>query len=533
MFVNKSSRNNGFTLLELLIVVGVLAIVGTVTVMILNPSEIFKQSRDALRTTDLKAIDTAIRAYKEYGDIFKTSNIVQADPSNAVIGLVRQDCVGYSNCFTSLAAWVTAFGGINFGSCAQGDLVCANKVAVAKIDGMWSTADTNYVQIAEWITGPNNYIKIYTTSEARHNGRWDDTKYRLETTNQDSLVINEDFVRVEGLQIKDTLTSCTTCDAVSVLSVNNPSDIRISENIVRGVLSGTSSGWGIIVSDLEGDATVYIWNNIVYDFINGSNGRGIVNNISLKVYIYNNTVYNSVYGFYRNSGTVLAKNNISYNNTYNYSGIFNASSTNNLSGPSQTDAPGSNPINAATVQFVNEAGDDFHLSPSDTAARGAGVNLLNDPNLSFSNDIDGLRRFNIWDIGADQLQDIFLSLPDDNRNCTNHSSLPAPPSGWAYRCFASSTFQKVNGIGWIPVDFGKISGNTLSVLPIDPTNESENGKYYTFVTDGKKWELTSIFESDKNKGVDKIGGKDGGQNVNILEIGSNLILTPSVVKSRN
>jgi len=48
----------------------------------------------------------------------------------------------------------------------------------------------------------------------------------------------------------------------------------------------------------------------------------------------------------------------------------------------------------------------------------------------------------------------------------------------------------------------------------------------------KKWELTSILESDKNKGVDKIGGKDGGQNVNILEIGSNLTLTPGTVKNR-
>ena len=72
----------------------------------------------------------------------------------------------------------------------------------------------------------------------------------------------------------------------------------------------------------------------------------------------------------------------------------------------------------------------------------------------------------------------------------------------------------------------------IAVLPLDPVNSVTGGMYYTLVTDGKKWELTSVLESDKNKGVDKTGGKDGGLNDNLYELGTNLTLTPAAVLNR-
>ena len=127
---------------------------------------------------------------------------------------------------------------------------------------------------------------------------------------------------------------------------------------------------------------------------------------------------------------------------------------------------------------------------------------------------------------------VYISLPDSNNNCSSYSALPLLTPPQKYMCADQNNFKKVDGNGWIPIDFTKIPGNILTRLPIDPTNESDSGKYYTFVTDGKKWELTSVLESDKNKGASNVGGKDGGQNDNILEIGSNLTLTPSTVKNR-
>lgn len=53
----------GFTLLELLIVVGILALLTAVAVLILNPVELLARARDSKRMTDLDNIKNAINLY--------------------------------------------------------------------------------------------------------------------------------------------------------------------------------------------------------------------------------------------------------------------------------------------------------------------------------------------------------------------------------------------------------------------------------------------------------------------------------------
>ena len=121
---------------------------------------------------------------------------------------------------------------------------------------------------------------------------------------------------------------------------------------------------------------------------------------SSNTYAYNNTAYNCGTGFSRNTGTLIAKNNIAQNTAYKgFNGTFNASSTNNIS--SDATAPGSNAQNSKTITFANAAANDFHLSLTDTAALGKGVNLSADSNFAFKTDIDGDTRGAIWSIGAD------------------------------------------------------------------------------------------------------------------------------------
>jgi prepilin-type N-terminal cleavage/methylation domain-containing protein len=53
----------GFTLLELLIVSAILAVLASAAVVVLNPAEILRKSRDTSRITDLASIRTAINYY--------------------------------------------------------------------------------------------------------------------------------------------------------------------------------------------------------------------------------------------------------------------------------------------------------------------------------------------------------------------------------------------------------------------------------------------------------------------------------------
>ncbi|MBI3671797.1 type II secretion system protein [Candidatus Azambacteria bacterium] len=59
---NKKS-NKGFTLLELLVVISIIAILSVVVVFFIDPVEILKKSRDVQRISDLATMKTAISLY--------------------------------------------------------------------------------------------------------------------------------------------------------------------------------------------------------------------------------------------------------------------------------------------------------------------------------------------------------------------------------------------------------------------------------------------------------------------------------------
>src|SRR3989338_2405158 len=153
--------------------------------------------------------------------------------------LIRQDCAGYSNCYTSLAAWEDGEDGTG-----SRDLVAENKIAVAKIDGPWTAADTAGVIIGGWTTDATHYIRIYTTPEARHNGKWDTTKYRLElSTSSDGIGMNDvdvNNIKIEGLQLQYTVTSTNWSNAIFITGAQG-SNVSVSDCIVKGVISGTST----------------------------------------------------------------------------------------------------------------------------------------------------------------------------------------------------------------------------------------------------------------------------------------------------
>lgn len=57
----------GFTLLELVISIGIMAIMGTAVILVLNPNETFRQGRDINRITDLNHLNSAMIYYQTAG----------------------------------------------------------------------------------------------------------------------------------------------------------------------------------------------------------------------------------------------------------------------------------------------------------------------------------------------------------------------------------------------------------------------------------------------------------------------------------
>lgn len=59
----KKNQTRGFTLLELLIVIAIIAILSVALVIVLNPAETLKKARDSQRISDLSTIKTAMGLY--------------------------------------------------------------------------------------------------------------------------------------------------------------------------------------------------------------------------------------------------------------------------------------------------------------------------------------------------------------------------------------------------------------------------------------------------------------------------------------
>ena len=116
---------------------------------------------------------------------------------------------------------------------------------------------------------------------------------------------------------------------------------------------------------------------------------------------------------------------------------------------------------------------------------------------------------------------VYISIPDSSSTCAN-LGLPALTTGYQYQCSTTANYRKTDGTGWIPVNFDSLDiGSPLSSLPIDPTNTTSTGLYYTYVVGGS-WELRTLMESaDQEQAIN-----DGDAYPGLYSLGSTLNLTP-------
>jgi prepilin-type N-terminal cleavage/methylation domain-containing protein len=113
---------------------------------------------------------------------------------------------------------------------------------------------------------------------------------------------------------------------------------------------------------------------------------------------------------------------------------------------------------------------------------------------------------------------IYTSLPDSSSTCGSYDLLPLF-SPYSYRCQTSQNYLKVDGNGWLPINFtlGKIL--TISVLPIDPLNNKDY--FYAYQVRYGRYKLTARFENKTN--ISKMAN-DGGFEPTLYEVGSDLFI---------
>ncbi|MCK5616969.1 hypothetical protein KAR91_84690, partial [Candidatus Pacearchaeota archaeon] len=272
-------------------------------------------------------------------------------------------------------------------------------IAVARITNSWSSADTTAVTIDGWTASATNYIKIYTSGSARHNGVWSDTAYRIVLTDTMAINVYESYVTIDGLQIS-ILGTANTQYGIN-LGSGVLYNVNISNNIMKDAGLATSR-CGIGYSSATVDRqNIKAWNNIMYGF---NKGMYFGSNNAGSGIFYNNTFYGVDSGISNgNAGVIIAKNNIVQNVTDGFTGTFDDASDYNVSDVADDTTGGANDQHTTTVTFRDPDNDDFRLSGADTSAYNAGTDLSADTNLAFSTDIQGeARPAGAWDIGADE-----------------------------------------------------------------------------------------------------------------------------------
>jgi len=188
----------GFTLLELLIVIGILAILSTTMILVINPAELLKKARDSQRMSDLSTVKTAIAYYLTNASTISMGTTTQTYSS---IGTTTA-CPSWPtvSATTSQAVDGTGWIPINFSGLTGG----------SPIGGL--PADPNQTAVAN---NPSRYY-VYLASATTTNGfelvaNLESTYYSSGTTNAESTDGGKMITLYEVGTSLDLATSSATC----------------------------------------------------------------------------------------------------------------------------------------------------------------------------------------------------------------------------------------------------------------------------------------------------------------------------------
>ena len=91
--MNKKS----FTLIELMIVIGIIAVLATIIIAVLNPGQLWREARDANRRKDLSFIATALEQYYADNDQYPNNTTNNITCLRRILTGHDNDCLGGPN----------------------------------------------------------------------------------------------------------------------------------------------------------------------------------------------------------------------------------------------------------------------------------------------------------------------------------------------------------------------------------------------------------------------------------------------------
>jgi hypothetical protein len=148
--------------------------------------------------------------------------------------------------YTSLSAWETA---------KQADLVAADQIQQAEC---YNFALSDNILIDGWTTSATQYIRIYTPTAERHNGTQREVSgsgFRISTGGGSApIAINENYVRIEGLEIENTSTTVTGAISIDGTALTDgANNIWVTECIIVNNSTNTSQScvsFGVVRADI-------------------------------------------------------------------------------------------------------------------------------------------------------------------------------------------------------------------------------------------------------------------------------------------
>ena len=321
------------------------------------------------------------------------------------------------------------------------DLVAADErmFFIGKATSAETCIDTCAFTVSSaWTTDADHYVVITTTASesfSRHIGRFTNDRFSvrvaLSGTILAAITLGAQNVVVDGLQVMPIgSTGVNQRSGIKVEGVATTSNQKfqvVKNCIIAGNFSGTSqSGKGIFGNDA--DQVIIGMNNVIYFTSIAANGfplgvdiqqGGSASMFNVTIGTHANVGFKGLVpsNFYAVNGICIYADSLCFDGESQ----FLSSSAFNISADTTTSGGGSD-ITGATVAFINGAIFDYHLHPTDTAAKNFGANLSANTFLAgLPSDVTGLKvdidnggrpNSGNWDAGADQESVTQSSKPD-------------------------------------------------------------------------------------------------------------------------